>query len=1448
MDPSSSAGGRQHHGLLPPSATVGQLPVPGPGADRRGANRSSATWTSSSGDLAGLSDTDDVQDRLEYVREYNRLARKHGIRMLVPEDYIQSSTEFSPQHQRRGWFSRTFLRQISSASNASTARSERKASHKRSVSDLAKHIVHATRRDILKDEDIQSLVRLCGKSILYLPSEYAPCSLVLPTCFRATAQYLVQHAADTRGVFRIPGSVRTVNALYDYYCAEGDVDVDEISSTIRCPNLPLHIKVSTHDVASTFKRLLSGLPGGILGSLSLFDALVAIQSQLRGDAEFMRTKQTKLRARLIALAVGSVRSQFRRELICAVFGLLCLIGRSAETAPREDDHGRPLPTGDLMGYSALGIVFGPLLVGDLINSYTMRLAHPSAGLLLFPVTPPNTRREKRKSKLADEQSPRPLTVDKIHVANGITEMLITHWREAVKHMKSLEIMKSSTDGPSIVEQQAARKASLRPSASESFVIRKPAEWSGIRPPSMPFSDSFNPVGSPVPPSPTPEAQEPVLADPEATMTSRGQYEAELGKKYQAPLPTALYAAPMEEPRRKNMAPSSHASQAENAAAYEAPGSKLARGQYSRKSGRGKSRSPTKSSLGEPSTPSHFKPALSRQGRSSMESFESRGSGSRAGRPQLATYKPKGAPGSLNNSPHQAGPSKDVFSRGLGSKETSRPSLKETSAEAEDKSHRNAEPSKIGGGGSGKRHSRLPTWKPRPRSDKSTEAIRVPPSSPASGEFVPPIGPRNLRRLFIHLSRSGSEANQPDESQSQRSQSNATTSTRSKKPSRAISDSSDQTSPKGLPGGKRLSRVQQGLEKSTTQEHPPSPSKIPVVTTQKLKVETTAAPAGSKPVEDSQTKQEAEDTDQISPKTPPPNNNQKNQTEFNSNPPSQSTPDSPSRLRPVKSVGSAVKAMTALFESAAASQDQPAIIPTPMQKINNWADFKPSGMLSQYTVNPPPPSPTKSGGGAIKTPQQPRKDETLPPETSNPAPALANEAPENNNNNNNNNNTLPQHQHQAEEATDHHRPYRPLQLTPSTPRQISVSFSADTVEENFHAPSPSLPHRPRSLTPSHSHSHSGGTPSSPTPSATGSTSSNAALYAQISALKKHIEDQDAEIRRLRRQLMDLRGAQGQGGQMMDVAALTKLLRETERECKMWRERAETAERRVKLFERLSERMRRLREEHGGAAAGSTITPVAATSAGDGKKEEGGSGNNKGEEEDSANKKGGEGNNNDGEEKREDDDNDNDAADGGNNLQGGDGEFDGAGGGGDERRQRRRKDMSSSELPHTEDEEGFMSRIRSSLLLHRREHISHGGMDGDGSSSLGGEEGDDEAEADDDDDDDDDEDESVVGEYYFSGGEEEEDMDNNKGKKKKKKKKKMGRVNRYFGRGSSGSGEGSERGEVRLSEGAASMIWGRADEQQQQQQQRGRGRGRGRDRGDSRTWSWLGDVASRGAVSE
>ncbi|KAF3346913.1 Ankyrin repeat-containing protein P16F5.05c [Verticillium dahliae VDG2] len=367
--------------------------------------------------------------------------------------------------------------------------------HRRSVSDLALKMMHG-RKEPQKRLSLQTMVRLGGKSMFYLPAEYAPGALMLPTCIRATAQYLAQHGLVTRGVFRIPGSQRIVNALFDYYCFEGQNE--EVARTVRCPNLPTHINAGPHDIASAFKKFLGVLPGGILGSLGLFDALVAIHSQSRAEPEFIRTRQTKIRGRLIALAIGTLQSQFHRELVCAVFGLLSLVGRQAEIAPHEDGLGHPLPTSDLMGYSALGIIFGPLLIGDLLDTYNIRVAHPSSGLLLFPMTPTKLKKERSRSKtMVSEHSP---TVDKILIANEIAEMIITHWRDVVRNLRSLSVLagkgrsKGNSDG-----DLASRRGFLRSSASEPFKLKRPPGWEDHSP-DMPGAGR---TGSPTLDTPTP---------------------------------------------------------------------------------------------------------------------------------------------------------------------------------------------------------------------------------------------------------------------------------------------------------------------------------------------------------------------------------------------------------------------------------------------------------------------------------------------------------------------------------------------------------------------------------------------------------------------------------------------------------------------------------------------------------------------------------------------------------------------------------------------------------------------------------------------------------------------------------------------------------------------------------------------------------------------------------
>ncbi|KAM0155798.1 hypothetical protein ACHAPG_005672 [Botrytis cinerea] len=437
---------------------------------------SSNTWTSSS--AGGESENDDSDDRTHFIEEFNRLADKHGVRKFIPSEYEDVPCIEDGPDKHGNWLSRKLFRRTSSSQTpvVKSKKAERRDLKKmRSISDSLRLKV---RRDSLKDRDLVELVRLCGSSLLYLPAEYAASSLTLPTCIRATAQYLIQHAPTSRGVFRIPGSQHTIGLIYEHYCSKGDEG--HIAGTVRCPTLPDHIDCDVHDVASAFKRFLSGIPGGILGSLPLFDALVSIQTHLRGDPEMTRTKHSKVRARLIALSISTLRSAYRRELICAVLGLLCMVGRAAETALREDDRGRPLPTSDLMGYKPLGIVFGPLLVGDLMDNYNIRLANGHGSLVLTPLSPPKTKKERKKHKSAEEGVTFNNLVDKIKVAGEITEMLITHWRDVVRHMKNLEAL-TAVEGCKITGIRGRKPPVLRPSMSESFSLRRPPDWTYDKP-------------------------------------------------------------------------------------------------------------------------------------------------------------------------------------------------------------------------------------------------------------------------------------------------------------------------------------------------------------------------------------------------------------------------------------------------------------------------------------------------------------------------------------------------------------------------------------------------------------------------------------------------------------------------------------------------------------------------------------------------------------------------------------------------------------------------------------------------------------------------------------------------------------------------------------------------------------------------------------------------------
>lgn len=134
---------------------------------------------------------------------------QHGVRLYVPDEYedanvglscgeppilrltvLQTDLMTSNDRKPGSWIKRKILRR--SSAQTSTPQLTKHARSRRSISDFS---VRLKKKSGLQDKDLQDLVRLCGVSLLYLPSDFAVGSLSLPTCFRATAQYLVQHGS-----------------------------------------------------------------------------------------------------------------------------------------------------------------------------------------------------------------------------------------------------------------------------------------------------------------------------------------------------------------------------------------------------------------------------------------------------------------------------------------------------------------------------------------------------------------------------------------------------------------------------------------------------------------------------------------------------------------------------------------------------------------------------------------------------------------------------------------------------------------------------------------------------------------------------------------------------------------------------------------------------------------------------------------------------------------------------------------------------------------------------------------------------------------------------------------------------------------------------------------------------------------------------------------------------
>lgn len=250
------------------------------------------------------------------------------------------------------------------------------------------------------------------------------------------------------------GQTTVVNALYDFYDHQfSNADAgspSKVEQTVGSGLIPSHIEHTVPDVASFFKRVLIDLPGGLLGSVELFEALRNVTTNLEHDAELSTPDLADLRAKMIALAISGVASDYRLYLIQAVLGLVSYLGHEAEKLQAETTSADPdqVPS-ELMNYKSLGVVLGPLLLGNLTDSAVHGSGEGHSG-------PPRTsleaesakkfRKHKRKHSdmKLDQSAILAAFVDRANRTAVVMQRLISMWPDVVKQLRSIHSTTSSS--------------------------------------------------------------------------------------------------------------------------------------------------------------------------------------------------------------------------------------------------------------------------------------------------------------------------------------------------------------------------------------------------------------------------------------------------------------------------------------------------------------------------------------------------------------------------------------------------------------------------------------------------------------------------------------------------------------------------------------------------------------------------------------------------------------------------------------------------------------------------------------------------------------------------------------------------------------------------------------------------------------------------------------------
>lgn len=184
----------------------------------------------------------------------------------------------------------------------------------------------------------------------------------------------------------------------------------------------------------------------------------------------------KLKAKMIALAISSVASDYRLYLIQAVFGLVSYLGHEAEilqaeTASSDEDH----PSSELMSYRSLGVVLGPLLLGNLTDSavHGNGEGHNGAPRISLEIdSAKKFRKHKRKQSdmKLDQSATLAAFVDRANRTAIVMQQLISSWPQVVTQLRDINSTTTSS-----LKSGSKKRLKKRPSRTGSRLTMNTSE-------------------------------------------------------------------------------------------------------------------------------------------------------------------------------------------------------------------------------------------------------------------------------------------------------------------------------------------------------------------------------------------------------------------------------------------------------------------------------------------------------------------------------------------------------------------------------------------------------------------------------------------------------------------------------------------------------------------------------------------------------------------------------------------------------------------------------------------------------------------------------------------------------------------------------------------------------------------------------------------------------------